>query len=83
MDLNQTVPGDQHSPLHSITAAKYALLEISQVIVEVSGVDLVIFMFIFCFTLKAMPLCTDHLFLCRLRHGVMSSLGSCVYQSHS
>ncbi|KAE8747290.1 hypothetical protein FOCC_FOCC005934 [Frankliniella occidentalis] len=31
VDLNETVPSDQHSPLHAITPANYALLEISQV----------------------------------------------------
>ncbi|KAK3912604.1 Chaperone protein HtpG [Frankliniella fusca] len=31
VDLNQTFPADQHSPLHAITPANYALLEISQV----------------------------------------------------
>lgn len=31
VDLNETVPADRHSPLHAITPANYALLEISQV----------------------------------------------------
>lgn len=65
VDLNQTVSGDQHSPLHAITAAKYALLEISQVIVEATGVDLVIFMFIlfFCFMLKSKPTFSSFIFV--------------------
>ena len=31
VDLNQTAPAEPHSPLHAITPANYALLEISQV----------------------------------------------------
>ncbi|KAJ1528360.1 hypothetical protein ONE63_006779 [Megalurothrips usitatus] len=31
VDLNETVPADQHSPLHAITPSNYALLEISQI----------------------------------------------------